>query len=67
VLVPFSAARTERVMLNRPFSFLCMVALLATIAAGARWRTAASTRSTEGLVFEEAYPPELLALGLDRN
>jgi hypothetical protein len=67
VLVPFSAARTERVMLNRPFSFLCMVALLATIAAIARWRTAASTRSAEGLVFEEEYPPELLALGLDRN
>ncbi len=67
VLVPFSAARTERVMLNRPFSFLCMVALLATIAAIARWRTAASTRSAEGLVFEEEYPAELLALGLDRN
>jgi hypothetical protein len=67
VLVPFSAARTERVMLNRPFSFLCMVALLATIASVARWRTVASTRSTKGLVFEEAYPPELLALGLDRN
>jgi hypothetical protein len=31
VLVPFSAARTERVMLNRPFSFLCMVALLARL------------------------------------
>ncbi len=54
-------------MLNRPFSFLCMVALLATVAVIARWRTAASTKSTERLVFEEEYPPELLALGLDRN
>jgi hypothetical protein len=65
VLVPLSAARVERGMLSRPFSFLCMVALLATIAVAARWRTTASAKSTEGLVFEEEYPPELLALGLD--
>jgi hypothetical protein len=65
VLVPLSAARVERGMLNRPFSYLCMVALLATIAAAVRWRTAASAKSMERLVFEEAYPPELLALGLD--
>jgi hypothetical protein len=65
VLVPLSAARVERQMLSRSFSYLCTVALLATIAAAARWRTAASAKSTERLVFEEAYPPELLALGLD--
>jgi hypothetical protein len=67
VLVPLSAARVERGMLNRPFSYLCMVGLLAAIAAAARWRTTASAKSTERLVFEEEYPPELLALGLDGN
>ena len=67
VLVPLSAARVERGMLNRPFSYLCMVALLAMIAAAVRWRTAASAAATEKLVFEEEYPPELLALGLDGN
>ena len=65
VLVPLSAARIERQMLGRLFSYLGMVALLATIAAAARWRTAASAKSTERLVFEQEYPPELLALGLD--
>jgi hypothetical protein len=65
VLAPLSAARVERGILNRPFSYLFMVALLATIAAAARWRTAASAKSTERLLFEEEYPPELLALGLD--
>jgi hypothetical protein len=65
VLVPLSAARVERQMLSRPFSYVCLVALLAAIAAAVRWRTAASARSTERLVFEEAYPAELLALGLD--
>lgn len=67
VLVPLSAARVERGMLNRPFSYLCMVALLVVAAALARWRTTASAKSAEGLVFEEEYPPELLALGLDGN
>ncbi|MCU1249036.1 MAG: beta-lactamase, partial [Edaphobacter sp.] len=65
VLAPLSAARTERGLLNRPISCLCMVALLAAIAAAARWRTDASAKSAEGLVFEEEYPPDLLALGLD--
>ena len=65
VLVPLSVARVERGMLNRPLSYFCMVALLATIAVTARWRTTASAKSTEGLVFEEEHPPELLALGLD--
>jgi hypothetical protein len=65
VLVPLSAARVERGMLSRPFSYLCMIALLATIATAARWRTTASAKVTERLVFEEEYPPELLALGLD--
>jgi len=65
VLVPLSAARVERGMLNRPFSYVCMVALLATIASAARWRTVGSARSAERLVFEEEYPPELLVLGLD--
>jgi hypothetical protein len=65
VLVPLSAGRAERGILNRSLSYLCMVGLLATIAAAARWRTAASAKSTVRLVFEEEYPPELLALGLD--
>jgi hypothetical protein len=65
VLVPLSAARLETQMLRRLFSYFCMVVLLAAIAAVVRWRTAASAKSTERLVFEEAYPPELLALGLD--
>jgi hypothetical protein len=67
VLVPLSAARVESGMLSGPFSYFCMVVLLAAIAAAARWRTAASAKATEGLVFEEAYPAELLALGLDRK
>jgi hypothetical protein len=65
VLVPLSAARVEREMLNRPLSYLCMVALLAAIAAATRWRTATFAKSKEKLMFEEEYPPELLALGLD--
>jgi hypothetical protein len=67
VLAPLSAARVERGMLNRLFSYLCMVALLVVTATFARWRTTASAKSAEGLVFEEEYPPELLALGLDGN
>ena len=65
VLVPLSAARVERGMLNLPLSYLCMVALLVVAATLARWRSTASAKSAEGLVFEEEYPPELLALGLD--
>jgi hypothetical protein len=65
VLVPLSTARVERGMLSRPFSYLCMVALLVVTATLARWRTTTSAKSAEGLVFEEEYPPELLALGLD--
>jgi hypothetical protein len=65
VLSPLSAVRVERGMLDRPFSYLCMVTLLVVAAALARWRTTASAKSVEGLVFEEEYPPELLALGLD--
>jgi hypothetical protein len=65
VLVPLNAARVERGLLNRPISCLCLVALLATIAAAARWRADASAKSAERLVFEEEYPPDLLALGLD--
>jgi hypothetical protein len=65
VLAPLSAARVEREMLSRPFSSLCMVTLLVVIATLARWRTTASAKWAAGLVFEEEYPPELLALGLD--
>jgi hypothetical protein len=67
VLVPLSAARVERGMLSRFLSFLCMIALLVMIAAAARWRTNASAMSVQRLVFEEEYPPEVLALGLDGN
>jgi hypothetical protein len=67
VLVPLSAARVEREMLSGLFSCSCMVVLLAAIAAAARWRTAASAKATEGLVFEESYPAELLALGLNER
>jgi len=59
VLAPLSAARVESGMLGGPFSYLCMVVLLAAIAAAARWRTAASAKEAERLVFEEAYPAEL--------
>jgi hypothetical protein len=65
VLTPLSMARIERGMLSRPFGYLCMVGLLVVTATLARWRTTASAKSAEGLVFEEEYPPELLALGLD--
>jgi peptidoglycan/LPS O-acetylase OafA/YrhL len=67
VLAPSSAARVESQMLNRPFGYFCMIALLVLIATVARWRTIASAKSVEELVFEEEYSPELLALGLDRN
>jgi hypothetical protein len=64
VLAPPAAAQGESLMLHRPFGYFCMIALLVMIATFARWRTTASARSVEGLVFEEEYPPELLALGL---
>ena len=58
VLVPLSAARVERGMLNLPLSYLCMVALLVVTATFARWRTTASAKWAEGLVFDEEYPPD---------
>jgi hypothetical protein len=67
VLVPLIAARFETRMLHRPFSYFCIVALLFVVAALARWRTDRLALSAEELVFEEEYPPELLALGLDGN
>jgi hypothetical protein len=67
VIVPLIAARFETRMLHRPFSYVCIAALLVVIAALARWRTDASARLTEELAFEEEYPPELLGLGLDRS
>jgi hypothetical protein len=65
VIAPLIAARFEIRMLHRPFSYFCIVALLAVILTVARWRTDSSARSAEELAFEEEYPPELLALGLD--
>jgi hypothetical protein len=41
--------------------------VLALLLGLARWRTTASARSAENMAFEEEYPPELLALGLDGN
>jgi len=65
LLVPLSAAQVEARMLHRPFGYFFMIALLAVIAALARWRTNSSARFAKELAFEEEYPPELLALGLD--
>lgn len=67
VLLPPSAARVEERMLGGPFRWVCMVAVLALLLGLARWRTTASARSAENMTFEEEYPPELLALGLDGN
>jgi hypothetical protein len=67
VLVPPVAARFEMRLLHRPLGFLCMFTLLALIAACARWRTTASAKSAEELIFEEEYPPELFALNLLQN
>jgi hypothetical protein len=67
VLLPPSAARVEERMLGGPFRWVCMVAVLALLLGLARWRTTASARSAENMAFEEEYPPELLALGLDGN
>jgi hypothetical protein len=67
VWVPLVAARFEVRLLHRPLSFLCMVLLLASVAACARWRTIASAKAAEGLTFEEEYPPELFALNLLQN
>jgi hypothetical protein len=65
VIAPLIAARFETRMLHRPLSYFCIVVLLAVILTVARWRTDSSARSAEELAFEEEYPPELLALGLD--
>jgi hypothetical protein len=67
VLVPLIAARFETRMLHRPFSYFCTIAVLCMVAALARWRTERLAGSAEELAFEEEYPPELLALGLDGN
>jgi hypothetical protein len=67
VLVPPVAARFEMRLLHRPLGFLCMFTLLALIAACARWRTTASAKSAEELIFEEEYLPELFALNLLQN
>jgi hypothetical protein len=65
VIAPLIAARFETRVLHRPLSYFCIVVLLAVILTVARWRTDSSARSAEELAFEEEYPPELLALGLD--
>jgi hypothetical protein len=67
VLLPPSAARVEERMLGGPFRWVCMVAVLVLLLGLARWRTTASARSAENMAFEEEYPPDLLALGLDGN
>jgi hypothetical protein len=67
VLVPLVAARFEMRLLYRPLGFLCMVALLTSAAAWARWRTTASANAAEELIFEEEYPPEVFALNLMQN
>jgi hypothetical protein len=65
LLFPPSAVRVEE--LDRPFGCVAVIALLISAAAFVRWRTAVSVRSAEELIFEEAYPPELFSLGLDRR
>lgn len=67
VVVPLVAARFEKQWLRQPPGFLCMFALLASVAIFARWRTTASANSAEELIFEEEYPPEIFGLNLPRN
>lgn len=64
VWLPLVAARFEKRMLTHPLGFVSMAVLLISIAACARWRTVASARSAQELIFEEEYPPELFALNL---
>ncbi|OJV40005.1 MAG: hypothetical protein BGO25_09435 [Acidobacteriales bacterium 59-55] len=67
VLVPPIAGGLEKRRLDQPLGYVCMFVLLACIAAYVRWRTVASARSAEGLIFEEEYRPELFSLNLPRN
>jgi len=67
VWVPLVAARFEMRMLHRPIAFIGILAVLALIAACARWRTIASAQSAGELIFEEEYPPELFTLNLLQN
>ncbi len=67
MLVPLVAARFEKRLLNQPLGCVCMIAVLAIIAVGARRRTTASARASEELTFEEEYPPEIFGLNLPRN
>ena len=66
VLVPLIAAHFEKPMLSRLPDSLCMIAVLGAVAAGARWRTNASAKSADALIFEEEYPPEIFVLNLPR-
>jgi uncharacterized membrane protein len=62
-----AGARLEMLMLNRPLGYGAIIAVLGTALACARWHTAALTRHVTQMKFDEANPPELFSLGLDRN
>jgi hypothetical protein len=67
VLLPPNIVRLEGRVLNQPLGCVGVIALFIMVAAFARWRSTAAVRSVEELIFEEAYPPELFSLKLDRN
>lgn len=60
-------AEIELGVLSRPGRYAATIALLDAAAMLARWRTTAAMRRAGELRFEESSPPELLALGLDRQ
>lgn len=67
VWVPLVAARFEMRILSRPFDFIGLLLLFAVTAVCVRWRTTASAKSAQELIFEEEYPPELFTLNLLQN
>ncbi len=59
------AAEMEIYALGRGSRYAAMVLCLAAVWLMVRWRTTAAMNRLRGLRFEEAMPPELVALGLD--
>ncbi len=69
LLIPLTnkGAQLEQLALHSPIRYAVAIVVLGSAAVLARWRTAASARSAEGLQFEETPPVEVLALQLHRD
>jgi hypothetical protein len=58
-------AELEGQLLHGFLSSVMMIAMVALIAVGLRYLSASRAALTQELLFEEAYPPEITALGLN--